>query len=140
MNIINLDSLLLTKKGNLPNCPAVYFVLSHKKEILYIGRADNLRNRWQNHHRFAQVNRSGTQIVWMEVADKSELREIERNLISVFKPLLNGTPVESGNYGWVQDFVEELLVLGREGYVNRAVATAVVHDLIELSRKIRGLQ
>jgi hypothetical protein len=53
---------------------------------------------------------------------------------------VNGTPVESGNYGWVQDFVEELLVLDREGYVNRAVATAVVHDLIELSRKIRGLQ
>jgi len=140
MNIINLDSLLLTKKVNLPSCPAVYFVLSQQKEILYIGRADNLRNRWQNHHRFAQVNRSGTQIVWMEVADKSELPEIERNLISVFKPLLNGTPVESGNYDWVQDFVKELLVLGREGYVNRAMATAVVHDLIELSRKIRGLQ
>lgn len=140
MNIINFDSLLLTKKGNLPTCPAVYFVLSQQKEVLYIGRADNLRNRWQNHHRFAQVNRLGTQVVWMEVADKGELPEIERNLISAFKPLLNGTPVESGNYGWVQDFVAELLALGREGYVNSTLATAVVNDLIDLSRKIRGLQ
>ena len=48
----------------------------------------------------------------MEVADKGELPEIERNLISVFKPLLNGTPVESGNYDWVQDFVAELLTSG----------------------------
>ena len=84
MNIINFDSLLLTKKGNLPTCPAVYLVLSQQKEILYIGRANNLKSRWQNHHRFAQVNRSGTQIVWMEVADKGELPEIERNLIYLF--------------------------------------------------------
>lgn len=51
----------------------------------------------------------------------------------------SGTSVESGKYDWVQDFVAELLVLGREGYVNSALATAVVHDLIDLSRRIRGL-
>jgi excinuclease UvrABC nuclease subunit len=138
MNIINLDSLLLIKKGNLPTCPAVYFVLSQKKEILYIGRADNLRNRWQNHHRFAQVNRSGTQIVWMEVADKSDLPEIERNLISVFKPLLNGTSVESASYAWAEDFVRELFTLHREGYINNAIAHDACLELMSLARKLRS--
>lgn len=138
MNIISFNSLFLTQKEKLPACPAVYFVLSNQKEILYIGRANNLRNRWQNHHRFAQVNRLDTRIAWMEVADEGELPEIERNLISAFKPLLNGTSVESISYAWVEDFVRELFTLHREGYINNTIAHDACCELINLARKLRA--
>jgi excinuclease UvrABC nuclease subunit len=138
MNIINFDSLFLTQKEKLPTCPAVYFVLSNQREILYIGRANNLRNRWQNHHRFTQVNRLGARIAWMEVANESELPEIERNLISTFKPLLNGTSVESISYAWVEDFVRELFTLHREGYIKNTIAHDACCELINLARKLRS--
>lgn len=139
MNIIGFNSLPLQDKGKLPGCSAVYFVVSPKKEIFYIGRAENLNSRWLNHHCFSQVNRPGTQIVWMEVADKNQLPQIEKSLIQAFKPLLNNTPVfvESSDYGWVQDFLKELISLYKDGLVNSFVAQSVVREVVELSRKVR---
>ncbi|MEG4327907.1 GIY-YIG nuclease family protein [Microcoleus sp. herbarium5] len=142
MNIINFDSLFLTQKEKLPTCPAVYFVFSSKKELLYIGRANNLRNRWQNHHRFNQINHLGARIAWMEVRSESELVEIERNLIYAFKPLLNNTlvptSIESANYSWAEDFVKELFALHREGYISNSIAHDACLELLNLARRLRS--
>ena len=49
-----LPSLPLANRSELPNCPAIYFVLNGDA-VLYIGRANNLYQRWAAHHRWNQL-------------------------------------------------------------------------------------
>lgn len=41
-------------KQRLPECCAIYFAIA-REQVLYVGQATNLRNRWQNHHRLPQL-------------------------------------------------------------------------------------
>ena len=54
-----LPSLVLSAKQQLPNCCAVYFAVS-QGQVLYVGLATNLRNRWRNHHRLPQLDAIST--------------------------------------------------------------------------------
>ncbi len=88
----DLPSLPLSRKGELPEISAVYFSLSEQGEILYIGQAVNLKNRWLNHHRLkelvAQIH--PVRVAWIEVQEESALTPLESALISHFNPSLNG--------------------------------------------------
>jgi excinuclease UvrABC nuclease subunit len=46
----NLPFVTFDNRKSLPNAPAVYFVISRWKEVLYVGRTRHLRGRWMNHH------------------------------------------------------------------------------------------
>ena len=46
INPLDLPFVPLKQRNDLPETPAVYFVISEEAEILYIGQAINLRNRW----------------------------------------------------------------------------------------------
>jgi len=56
VNHYNLPSALWREKSKLPLVSAVYFVLDGVN-ILYIGKAEHLKRRWQsnNHHRNAAM-------------------------------------------------------------------------------------
>jgi hypothetical protein len=48
----SIPSLHLTERAKLPPKPGIYFVYTPDHKILYVGKADNLRTRWNSHHRY----------------------------------------------------------------------------------------
>lgn len=100
----NLPSVPLAQKSNLPRCPAIYFVLNQKREILYIGRSINLLYRWRDHHRFVQLSEINKTkkvfIYWWECnTQKHNLVSAENYYINLFKPLFNSTIVPTIHKG-----------------------------------------
>lgn len=95
INPLTLPTLLLSQSRNLPRCKAVYFVIDGET-VLYIGQTINLANRFLTHHRIKQFG-NNARVAWLECSDESLLPELEKALISYFKPLLNGTKIEEEN-------------------------------------------
>ena len=88
-----LPSLPLEERKALPATAGIYFVLAGDA-VLYIGKATNLYQRWDAHHRLKQLNkRGGCRIAWMQVDDAGLLNELEQVCITHFDPVLNGTGV-----------------------------------------------
>lgn len=88
---LNLPSLPLSEKHNLPNLPAIYFAISDSNEIIYIGRTGKLATRWISHHRYYKLKAMGNiRIAWFQCSEESLLPQIEEVLISHFQPPLNG--------------------------------------------------
>lgn len=81
----------------LPAIPAVYIAARHDGRILYVGKTRNLAQRWQNHHRAAQLITADTYILWIAVdpamPDRG-LSIVERHCIRFFQPELNYAPME----------------------------------------------
>lgn len=48
----SIPSLHITERAKLPALPGIYFVYTPDHRILYVGKADNLRTRWNSHHRY----------------------------------------------------------------------------------------
>jgi len=94
INPLDLPSVPLGDRKNLPDCPAIYFVLDSNDAVLYVGRAISLARRWVAHHRTKQLREGGpTRIAWLEVSDSALLDEIERACIAYFAPSMNGSDV-----------------------------------------------
>jgi hypothetical protein len=76
----------------LPKVCAVYIVLNHRAESLYVGKAKNLRSRWNNHHRLHDcIKNNAHKIAWIE-CDESEMPKLEQEIMLQTRPLLNGVP------------------------------------------------
>jgi hypothetical protein len=52
MLLSSIPSLHLTERSKLPTRPGIYFVYTPDHKLLYIGKADNLRTRWNSHHKY----------------------------------------------------------------------------------------
>ena len=52
MLLSSIPSLHITKRVKLPKLPGIYFVYTLDHKLLYIGKADNLRTRWNSHHKY----------------------------------------------------------------------------------------
>jgi len=91
----NLPSLNLIDRQQLPVSSAIYFAVS-SGQVLYVGQAVNLRNRWQNHHRLPQLEainlRCKVQLFWLNCLS-TELNELEKQYIQFYCPTLNQTKV-----------------------------------------------
>ena len=48
----SIPSLHITERAKLPSTPGVYFVYTPDHKLLYLGKADNLRTRWNSHHKY----------------------------------------------------------------------------------------
>ena len=48
----SIPSLHITERSKLPTQPGIYFVYTPDHKLLYIGKADNLRMRWNSHHKY----------------------------------------------------------------------------------------
>ena len=93
-DIVEFNGLNLSQKSLLPKIAAIYFVVQVpinylESSLLYIGRARNLYQRWQNHQKHKILSlMNGVMIFYIEV-DVSLHQELEWQLIDKFKPLLN---------------------------------------------------
>ena len=52
MLLSSIPSLPITQRAKLPPQPGIYFVYTPNHKLLYLGKADNLRNRWSSHHKY----------------------------------------------------------------------------------------
>jgi len=91
----NFPNLKLLDRQRLPECCGVYFAIA-RDQVLYIGLAINLRNRWQNHHRFPQLQavnkRNEVRLFWL-TCNENQLRDLESQYIEYYCPVLNQTKV-----------------------------------------------
>ncbi len=80
----------------IPKSPGIYRMISHKGDILYVGKAKNLPNRLKNYvsekNHIIRTERLLSQTFKIEVtttANESEALLLEANLIKKFKPKFN---------------------------------------------------
>jgi len=90
-----LPNLKLSERQRLPELPAIYFAIA-RDQVLYVGLATNLKNRWQNHHRLSQLEavnkRCEVRLFWFGCV-QSQLNDLERQYIEYYCPSLNQTKV-----------------------------------------------
>jgi len=76
-DINSLSRLPFAQKAELPVVSAVYLVVDIADNLLYIGKAKNLRNRWKSHHRIEQFKElKDLYILWV-VVDSDDLSSFE---------------------------------------------------------------
>jgi len=91
-DITVLPTLAFASLRFLPRLSGIYFCLGHGQSVLYIGLARNLRSRWYDHHRFAELMWHQCQhIAWL-TAPISLLQSLERRFIVRYQPLLQTGP------------------------------------------------
>lgn len=96
IDILKLNHVSLEDRKALPETPCIYFAIDAQNEIQYIGMSVNPKRRWQNHHRFEQVQ--GCRIAYLE-CDKDLLLSVETALINHFSPPLNQFRLKDSNDG-----------------------------------------
>ena len=91
-----LASVGLADRRELPREPGVYFVISSAEELLYVGKAGNLRTRLMGHNRAAAFVEAGAaRISYCIVTPRAldtlnlDLLTLEREAIRRFDPILN---------------------------------------------------
>jgi hypothetical protein len=90
INLAILPSLLLEQRSEMPEIAAIYFAIDSQGVVQYIGRAKNLKHRWEAHHKGVDLAlMGGVRIAYLET-DCDLLPEVEKALIQYFKPPLNG--------------------------------------------------
>lgn len=88
----------IENKSLLPEIPTIYFAIDSNNVIQYIGRAQNIRQRWLGHHRYNQLSKiGGVRIAYLHIDCVDLLPSIESVLIEHFNPPLNNTDVDRGN-------------------------------------------
>ena len=83
-----LESVPLLHRSQLPSVAAVYLVYQSDR-LLYIGRTENLKQRWSQHHRqnqFAELE--DVRIAWFPCTEDAPL--LESTLIELLEPEFNG--------------------------------------------------
>ena len=92
-----MNSIIQQKIKLLPNDPGVYQFLNSHNEIIYIGKAKNLRNRVRSYYQNKKHQQAKTisllkhvtDIDWIIVRNEVEALMTEANLIKKYKPRYN---------------------------------------------------
>lgn len=93
-DISTLPSVAFSSRHELPSESGIYFALSAAGEVLYIGKAANIADRWIRHHRSQQMQEiASARIAWLTISETDMLADVERALITYFAPPLNGSSV-----------------------------------------------
>ena len=87
-------SCALSNRHVLPSEPGIYAAM-RGRQILYIGKSINLRERWQgsSHHRYEQLRRKGRCRLHWVVLQRQAIHDKEQELIQKWQPPLNNTRV-----------------------------------------------
>ncbi|NES72881.1 MAG: GIY-YIG nuclease family protein [Okeania sp. SIO2D1] len=122
---LQLLSVSLADRNQLPTCSAIYCAIDASDRILYVGKAQNLAARWKSHHRLYKLEeidkKSPVRIAW-KAWNKEDLTEAEKRLIRNFQPLLNNTKVETPTVipsedvlrDFLKTFSRRLIIFGTE--------------------------
>jgi hypothetical protein len=101
-------SLAFADRSDLPPVPALYFVLSDRREVVYIGQTANLRERWKSHHRARQMTLGAYRVHWKEIADEDQRLAAEKAAIEYFRPLWNRTEVPVADIKRVEAYINDV--------------------------------
>lgn len=109
---IPIRSLPLHRCNELPKKPGIYFALDSAGYCRYIGKAENLRNRWRNHHMHDRLSRLGHVRLHYRTMPKCRLKFEEARAIRWWSPDLNTQRPDPAKY-WniaiaIDDFVVSL--------------------------------
>jgi hypothetical protein len=100
-----LPSLEIQKMRSAPTHPGIYFVttqIESKLSVLYVGKAQNIRERWKSHHRLPELDLLVSigmkiQVSFLIIPDPigsdRNLIELESHYIDSLSPKLNRKPV-----------------------------------------------
>lgn len=88
INVNDLPSVEFSDRLSVPRIAGVYFVLDASGDVLYIGSARLLRDRWLQHNKIDIFQHFGAErIAWLAL---DSIRTVEKQLIIAMKPPLNG--------------------------------------------------
>lgn len=97
--ILHLPKVSLETKELLPEYSGIYYVVDENKIVWYVGKAQNIRKRWQgkSHHRIYQLTQLKHKYfdIHYENINLSELDQRETQQIVKYTPHLNNSPVKS---------------------------------------------
>ena len=109
--MLDIYNKLLNKINKLPNNPGVYYFLDKNKEILYIGKATNLKNRVKSYFSNTIESDRGLKILKMlfliedikykETMSVLEALLLENNLIKKYNPIYNSKEKDDKSYNCV---------------------------------------
>lgn len=95
-----LPSLSLDERQQLPDCAAIYFAIA-RSQVLYVGKATNLKRRWCSHHRLPQLEtihkRCQVKLYWL-ACDIERLTKLEQQYIEYYCPTFNFAKVPKQRY------------------------------------------
>ncbi len=87
-----MSLISITNLKNLPKISGIYIVLDNQNNVLYIGQAKNIYQRWNNgHHKISEIlSRCGTN-AYIESVEVPGwlLNRAENSAISFYQPPLN---------------------------------------------------
>lgn len=96
---ILISKVSLQAKQLLPEYSGIYYVLDETNVIWYIGKATNIRKRWQGkaHHRIYQLeaHKKKCFTIYCEPVSRTRLDEVEKQRIEKYQPHLNASPVKT---------------------------------------------
>ncbi len=99
IHILNLSKVSLETKELLPEYSSIYYVIDENKTVWYIGKANNIRKRWQGkaHHRIDQleIQKQKYFSIYYEQVNYSKLDKIEKQQIKKYTPHLNNSPIKN---------------------------------------------
>lgn len=88
-----LPSVFLSERKKLPGIKAVYLVVLGTGEVAYVGRTENLAQRWLTHSCYKQFKDDcEVKIAWVKMPESSSamsLQALEEILIRCYRPKLN---------------------------------------------------
>lgn len=100
-------------KKFLPEYSGIYYVINIKtRNFIYIGKANNIRERWSNHHRTEDleliINAFEEEIIFIawELLPIKGLDKAEYRRIKALKPLLNYKNIEDSVKLIIQECVK----------------------------------
>lgn len=108
VQIAHFPSLAFEHRKDLPVIPALYFVVDSKRDVVYIGQTQNLRKRWESHHRAIQMDRGNYRIHWRVVPDEALRRNYEARCIEHFRPAWNRSEVPVNDLKRVMAYITEV--------------------------------
>lgn len=79
---MDFDSKFPTEQG-------LYFVVDNEELILYLGMTENLRKRWQQHHKFEACQENGARFLYFWKQQLENMHIMEAWFLSTTKTLLN---------------------------------------------------
>jgi hypothetical protein len=135
-------SLSIEEKSKLPSISAIYFVFASNK-LLYVGRSVDLKQRWQNHHRYSQFKLiQDARIAWFE-CDSNLLPEFESSLIEFLEPDYNRSPdglLSDGKiqYRLSEDELELLKLQVKDGESIHLAAKRILLESLGVNRDVYG--
>ena len=96
--ILQLPKVSLQAKQLLPEYSGIYYLLDQTNTVWYIGKAVNIRKRWQGkaHHRINQLKAQKKHFtIHYEPVSRTQLGEVEKQRIEKYQPHLNASPVKT---------------------------------------------